>query len=226
MTENGTCPPSPSLPQHPETPPDPPVELPDEQIDPEPALPPGAIHPPPPEIGSHNYTFVLEKVKRQLGFRLDRQLVDIPLFRLEDLEVAIQNRWKVKVREILQMGREEVEITHAQMSYLRRHIGWLERYSHKMALQRDRVLYTMTDKAPEFFFPYTKEAKCLECFSTHDHVSSHGACFPLDQHCPQRPEDMYPGHPRRDSLKAVYIGTKNVYLHPALWHTVLNVSVV
>ena len=76
MTENGTCPPSPSLPQHPETPPDPPVELPDEQIDPEPALPPGAIRPPPPEIGSHNYTFVLEKVQRQLGFRLDRQLVD------------------------------------------------------------------------------------------------------------------------------------------------------
>ena len=114
-----------------------PPDDPDDDI--EPILPPYIV-----EV--HNYTAVLETIKRQLGYRLTRQLTDVPMFRLQDLEVSIQSRWIRKVRDILQLGRTGQQVSQGQMVFLRKHIGWLERYSHSQAIKRDKMLYTLTDR--------------------------------------------------------------------------------
>ena len=194
-----------------------PPDDPDDDI--EPILPPYIVQ-------VHNYDEVLRTIKEQLGYRLTRQLKDVPMFRLHDLEVRIQSRWIRKVRDILQLGRTGQQVSQGQLTYLRRHIGWLERYTLSQAIERDKMLSTLTDRHPEYFFPPAKRAGCLECRSTHDHANSMTVCFSLDQHGPQKPEDIHPGHSRRAGLQAIYVGTQNVYLHPALLPKIVNLSII
>ena len=193
-----------------------------------PAPPPEqAADPPPPRSpGHHNYNYVLTLIKEQLGQPPHDYLEDIPCFRIPDLRVAIENNWVPRVQELLQKGRTGGEVSSEEMIFLRKHIGWLERQCHENALRTDKANYTMTDRKPDFFFLGNRKAECSECLSSHSHFNSMDPCFPLDHNGPQLPRDLRSGGCWKDGKKAIYIGTKNFYLHPAHQEKVLNLSII
>ena len=119
-------------------------------------LPAGIIRlDPPPPCGSYVYQSVVNKIKEQLGYTLDRKLEDIPAYRIDDIGVAVKGDYSGKVREFLHRRRSNVGLNIAQAIFLRTHIGWQEIECHDKLLEEDRTLYTMTDKPPRIFL-FTK----------------------------------------------------------------------
>ena len=111
---------------------------------------------PPQRRPSHyNYDYALSLIKEQLGSPPD-YLEDIPVFRIPDLQVTIQNNWKGRVQEILQSGRSGDKVSQEEI-YLHKHIGWFERHCHKRAQKAERANLTTTDRKPEFFFSTEKK---------------------------------------------------------------------
>ena len=199
------------------------------------SLPPPPPSNPPPEQdadphllrnhGHHNYEHVLTLIKEQLDLPPQDDLKDIPCFRIPDLTVVIENNWVPRVQELLQKGKAGGEVSSAEMGFLRRHIGWLERQCHENALKTDRANYTLTNRQPDFLFSENRKVECTECQSSHSRFNSMDPCFPLDHNGPQLPRDLRSGGCWKDGKKAIYIGTQNHYLHPAHQEKVLNLSI-
>ena len=190
-------------------------------------LPAGIIRlNPPPPCGSYVYQSVVNKIKEQLGYTLDRKLEDIPAYRIDDIGVAVKSDYTGKVRELLQRRRNNVGLNIAQAIFLRQHIGWQEIECHDKLLEEDRTLYTMTDKPPRVFFSPNEIPNCIECSSTHNVNAVRRSCFPLDQHGPQDPSNVTHGHRRQEQIQAIYVGTENMYLHPTLFNRILNLSLI
>ena len=172
------------------------------------------------------YQTVLDKIKSQLGYPPNRRLTDIPEYRIDDIGVAVKMEYAEKVRDMLQRQRNSVHLSAAQDMFLTQHIGWQEIECHREVLKEDRTLYTMTNNPPRFFFPQREPPNCIECSSTHNVNAVRRSCFPLDQHGPQVPKDVTYGHKRLEQIQAIYVGTENMYLHPTLFHRVLNLSII